>query len=262
MAEDKDDAPEGRSLRERLENAANTSLVAAATGALGAGAEAALLGAASGPALLALEALWGSVRALRAGNAARVVAEAASRAGMSPEAFAEAVGASAERAILAGEVIDAAMRTAFEEKLTALAVALSVGVTDNAVIDRELLVVRTLADLDLPHVQVLERMVNDHPGGMAVYRGTPGAPRFDLPGWSQRALVKALPTHAEVLMALIGALERHALVEVVPVNWVKRANEELAWNRGSHGSYERDWRATELGEWFLDRIRPAVAPET
>ncbi len=80
--------------------------------------------------------------------------------------------------------------------------------------------------------------------------------RGSLPGWSDWKLREKFPKLAELLSAILATLQRHALIEVVPVDWVKETNRALTgWNHND----EREWRGTELGEWFLERVEQAAA---
>lgn len=239
----------------RLEGAATTSVVGAATGALTGSAEAAAIGALAGPIQLALQTLWASVRSLRAENAARVLSEAAGKAGLSPEQMVARAAESQPRAVLAGEVIEIAMRTALDEKLHALAMSLAAGVTDDAMIDRELIVVRALGDLEAPHLQLLNTMVYTHPRGWPIRHPEPGGgpPVLSRAEWDEFYLRKALPNHKEILMSELATLEHHALIELVGVDWTKRTND--AFTGWGTSDYKPEWRATKLGVWFLDRVR-------
>lgn len=174
---------------------------------------------------------------------------------MSPDELAGVATGDPTRLLLAGEVIEAAMRTVLDEKLAALADALANGVTATGAgaLDREFVFVRALSDVEAGHLRVLDKMVTEDVWG---HPARPRAfPMASLPGWELRELREKLVDVADLIPAVLATLERHALVEVVPVDWVKETNQAMTgW---SHGGKDPKWRGTELGEWFLERVRRA-----
>ncbi len=115
-------------LEERGQDAANAAVAALASAALGAavgGPAGVIAGATFGPLLeQVLDFIGERVRIGRKGRAARVIAAAAAKAGVAPLDLATAAMNDPAKLLLAGEVIEAAMRSAVDVKLAALADAL------------------------------------------------------------------------------------------------------------------------------------------
>jgi len=174
---------------------------------------------------------------------------------MSPDELARIATGAPARLLLAGEVIEAAMRTVLEKKLVALADALANGVTarDAATLDREFVFVRALSDVEAGHLRLLDKMVTEDVWGQPAR--PQAVPMASLPGWELRKLREKVVDVADLIPAILATLERHALAEVVPVDWVKENNQAMTgW---SHAGKDPKWRGTELGEWFIERVRRA-----
>lgn len=254
--------PNQRSTTDRIQEAVKGAVGGSAGALIGVvvgGSEGAVVGATAGSTVQAgLGILLDRFQSWRSRNAERVLEGCAARAGITAEQLAEVTDL--QRLLLAGEVIEAAMRTALEAKLSALADGLAAGIAapDAARVDEEFLFVRALADIEEPHLQLLNTMVTRDTYGHSLTSRPEGAP---LSSWTGRAIVDRHPPLERVWRALIATLERHALVEAVPVD----NREPLAGTSSSRSLVSRSrpphWRATELGEQFLDRLeRGASAP--
>lgn len=138
-------------------------VAAAATtgvGALLGGTPGAMAGAAMEPLLArALQRAGAEIGILRRQSAAKVLNDASSRLGRSPDDVVELATRSPQSAQLLAEALFAAARTINEQKIRALAQALANGLRDDeARPDEEQLVVAALGEVEAPHIKVLTHL--------------------------------------------------------------------------------------------------------
>jgi hypothetical protein len=106
---------------------------------------------------------------------------------------------------LVGQALAAGAATAYEDKLRALGIALAAGLEPGVLIHPHVLVVAAIADLEPPHVQVLQLLAGD-------------LAQADLPlsrrgSWTISTLARRHPELRQVLGPVIATLLRHGLVE-------------------------------------------------
>jgi len=221
----------------------------------------ALVGAATAPgASVALRLLLETIGPFRIRNVERTIQTGADEAGITPEQLAKALTADQTRQLLASEVVRVAMSTASDRKLRALATVLATGATtaDSNVVDRELLFVRVLADLEEPHV-VLLNLIGD-----VVPEGYGGIPQREYPRpWDEGEVRRALPDLKPIVTPILGTLARHRLIDTSLSDWWKSVEKAQAWALSGSGSSTTPdpgpprWTMTDFGYWCLDRIRSA-----
>lgn len=195
------------------------------------------------------------------------VLEEAEAAGVPAGELEDRIAGSDERLLLAGAAVNAGMRTVNPDKLRALGRALAAGVTDDALVDQELLVVAALEEMEAPHVKVLRHIAEEWPNGMAM---------GSRPSWTEAGLRQVLPEVATVLDPVMATLERHTLVRVTDrtpeamqnLEQERRRNEETQsrigaqqpWYRGRAPQFKPlpdKVHATALGRHVLELLREA-----
>lgn len=167
---------------------------------------------------------------------ALMLAEGADSVGLEVEALAESAGRTEGTRLLAGFALDAAQRTTYEAKVRALGRALAAGVTaDDTKIDEQTLIVSALADLEVPHVVVLDLLVNRSPQRVDVRDlfqplQSALASRRDLGApWTIPQLAHAREGIGPAIDALLGPLMRHGLaIEDMRMDLVLRRYHEAA----------------------------------
>jgi hypothetical protein len=196
------------------------------------------IGAFVGPYLTTLvERAWNEIRGRHEENAVAVIAQAAGSLNEDPETLVQRALASPEQASLLHDALRGAASTLYQEKVEALGRCLANGLEDAAVVDKEALIVRALADLEPIHVRVLARLERSslQPSDIHYFMsGEVGADRF-----------LATPNLTGPVLAV---LERHALVE---------RHERIRENRGVHSrgpTVEERWATTAFGRDCLRRL--------
>jgi hypothetical protein len=210
--------------------------VAARAWATGTGAA---LGLPLGPAGVVGGAIAGALLEPVAYNVLQYLsADAKRHSGEALSAACEASGLSAEDTLsrmfssekfrlLAGTAIVAAAHTTWEDKVRTLGRSLASGLlaSDDAEIDTEQMIISAIADIEAPHVALLDLFVAHHPPSLAEEREPA---RLDIPeyshsrrfdgGWSvnerkweNRAILFYRPRLAPVFPSLVGTLQRHGL---------------------------------------------------
>jgi hypothetical protein len=153
---------------------------------------------------------------------------AACAAGIPDDELQERISGSDRMQLLAGYALAAASRTAWDDKVRTLGRSLASGLLaeDVAQIDAEQLIVAALADIEAPHLSLLEFLVCWEPGP-DVSRPLIGGP-LDIPfysyrfskgsvwevqnrTWTIRQIGLARPRLAPVVPSLLGTLQRHGL---------------------------------------------------
>ncbi|HST47409.1 hypothetical protein [Jatrophihabitans sp.] len=169
-------------------------------------------------------------------------------AGIDPEALFDRLTGDPKRLLLLRDALQSAAATSMQSKARAFGRAIANGAltADDAKIDNEALVVRALADLESPHVQVLAR----------IQGGTARIPR---PGeqreLSEKSLaLERLDAHgqAALLQPLLQTLLRNGLVRQVALgeSWGEEPNDEDA-------DRTNTWAVTNFGVELLQRLRTA-----
>ena len=233
-------------------------------------------------------------------------ADAKRRSGEALSAACEVSGLSAEETLsrmfsdekfrlLTGTAMIAAAHTAWEDKVRTLGRSLASGLlaSDDAEVDTEQLIISAIADIEAPHVALLDLFVAYRP---PIYVGERGTARLDIPEyshsrsfngewsvherkWESRAILYYRPRLTQVFSSLVGTLQRHGLAlfednsdreikqlqEAVEREAVRRDQE-----RRSNGSPPRrsstefkvktvpgTWEPTELGEQVWLRFHEA-----
>jgi hypothetical protein len=152
-----------------------------------------------------VDRIW-TFRIGRIGNA---VAAGAQHVDVSVETLVIAAAQSPFRELLTADVFDAASRSAFDDKVTALGRAWAVGVLaeDDVTLAKEQLFVRTIDRIELPHVKALEVVARD-PFADAAARG--GPPLVD--GWTPDAVARNLPEYGPLVQPLLATLTSEGLI--------------------------------------------------
>ena len=163
-------------------------------------------------AVAGLGRMFGAMGLRRRSNAAETVMDAAEAFGAETEAqfieFIEAAVFDPERQELLARTLVIAQDTAMRDKRRALGRALAAGIRgDGARIDEELLFVRAIADVGIPHIKLLKILSEKQ----EPIRGSGGgsAPQ----GRSLAAVAAQHPEFGGTLPALIWTLESHALIQ-------------------------------------------------
>jgi hypothetical protein len=169
----------------------------------------------------------------RVKHAAETVLDAAEAAKLPLDEFIDKAVSDDRRHELLARTLFIAQDTALRNKRRALGRALAAGVMgDDAKVDEELLFIRAVADVDEMHIRLLQRMLNPGPiggGGLS---------------WTANAIASADPDLAVGVLALLGTLELHGLVETAIAN---RAIPGAVSSVTTYG-------VTPLGRHFLDRL--------
>jgi hypothetical protein len=153
---------------------------------------------------------------------------AACEAGIPEDELGDRINATERTQLLAGYALSAATRTSWEDKVRTLGRSLAAGllVDDDAQIDTEQLIISAIADIEAPHLALLEFLVCWEPG-RDVSRPPIDGP-LDIPAhsyrlspelgwrvqnraWTIRKIGLNRPRIAPVVPSLLGTLERHGL---------------------------------------------------
>ncbi len=222
MTEDAGAASESRSSGRFIP--ALASAAGAAAGYQLGGVGGAVMGAAAVPYLTAL--FQRSADELRTDQTSRVeemLQTAGEAAGLPPDQFAERAGRSPRTRFLANAAIQAAADTFWPPGVRALGRALAAGLVqaEDATIDIPKMVLPAMTEMVASHLQLLDLMVMCRWNGSVGARG--GAERIDTPAtgylahakseWTAGHMKTALPSLEPVLGSLIGAMERHGLIQ-------------------------------------------------
>jgi hypothetical protein len=149
-------------------------------------------------------------------------------AGIPLDELADRINASDRTQLLAGYALAAASRTAWEDKVRTLGRSLASGLlaADEAQIDTEQLIISAIADIEAPHLALLEFLVCWEPG-RDVSRPPIDGP-LDIPAyshglpstggwivqnraWATWQIREQRPRLAPVAPSLLGTLQRHGL---------------------------------------------------
>jgi hypothetical protein len=172
---------------------------------------ASLLGPDAGAAATSLApAMEAAVGQRRVRHAAEAVAYAAEASGMPADELLEQAVSDDQRHELLARTLGAAQDAALRDKRRALGRALAAGIEgDDARIDDELLFIRAVADVDVPHIKLLEILSEDQPLPGQL-RGSPFHG-----GWSLATVAARHPEFGGALPSLVWTLESHGLIQTV-----------------------------------------------
>jgi hypothetical protein len=139
------------------------------------------------------------------------------------------INASKRTELLTGVALNAAWQTAWEDKVRTLGCSLAAGLLadENVTIDTEQMIIAAIADIEGPHLAMLELLVAWRPGRHSA-EPLISAP-LDLPKdshdrlfdggwdvawreWSRELIAHARPNLAPLAPSLLGTLQRHGLV--------------------------------------------------
>ena len=227
----------------------------AAALAIAAGPGGAIAGAAAAPVVSrVLMQLAGALGARRDARVVGVIARAAQLAGLEPAVLVQRLQASPEQEELLVRTMQAAADAAAEERLVMLATSLGHAATGTPLdAGREALFVRAIAELELLHVQLLERFTWS---ANALGLGDGASPEFDTPiqRLNEKVLERVLPELGVTTAPLLSALVRHGLLAY--------STPSVA-TYGGGGSLPPVWELTAFGAAFLERlslVRTWLAP--
>lgn len=184
----------------------------------------------------------------------RVLHEAATLTGHSDDEFAEHLAAQPERLQLAYMALTAGSRTTRDDKVAALARCLATGAADDARVDPELIMVSALAELEGPHIKLLDHMAT----GLHVQNRGPSADAKWHRSWPRTTLAGALPELGPSLTPILATLLRHALVEEVPPNLeaalLSRTQDRNAYGSGTLRLDPPTYKVTDFGQACLNLL--------
>ena len=147
------------------------------------------------------------------------------RAGVPVDEIRERINASERTKLLTGFALDAATRTAWEDKVRTLGRSLASGLLadDDAKIDIDQMIIAAIADIEGPQLAMLEFLVRWSPCQMELEPSLISGP-LDIPGrsgrdwdargreWPYPLIVYARPNLLPIAPSLLGTLQRHGLV--------------------------------------------------
>jgi hypothetical protein len=248
---------------------------AAAAGALVGvklGPEAAVAGAAAVPYLeLLARWAWDGFRPDSQRRQAEMLGVTAEAAAQDPEQLADLIGQSEGTRLLTATAMAGAARTAWPPKVAALGRALAAGlIADDARIDVAELVLPAMADMERPHVSLLELLVRWWPGASAPRQQDQRLPLRRVGEaweagrriWTAVQIGQARPELRPVVTSLIGTLERYGLAvqnddtAAVLAEFSKQIRKEMARNppqRARNGAQ----LLPVMPEMTTNRITPA-----
>jgi hypothetical protein len=279
---------------DRGRRALASGLGAVAGAAIG-GPVGAIVGAALGPLLEPVAAhVWEEMGASGRRRTGEALA-AAVDAGIPPEQLLSRINSSDRTQLLAAYALAAASRTAWEDKVRTLGRSLAAGllVEDDARLDTEQMIIAAIADIEGPHLSLLDLLVSYEP----IMGQQPAAHnRLDIPAYSYQKsgdgawdarnrlwdtvnIRRARGNLLAALPSLLGTLQRHGLVvqstdtdnafDRITRYLDRDAGFQAQWHieedpgvpeqRGTKVRVRSIWAPTELGEEVLLRFQGAGA---
>jgi hypothetical protein len=234
------------------------------------------------------EKTWAELRPHAKRRAVAVLEAASDAAGCeNSDEFGDLIGKSEHATLMTGLAMSSAERTAWPPKAVALGRVLAAGLIaeDEAKIDLQQLALSAMADMERPHVQLLDLLVNYQPdavmqvGWRAVAHRVPSYISEYIGGggeliwsagfriWTAKQLSGARPQLGPALMGLLGTLERHGLARLRDSGpeMAKRLAISLGTERQpSMQAIQPSWSPTELGErvrgFYDDAVTDADNP--
>jgi hypothetical protein len=221
----------------------------------------AVVGAALGPLLVPVaEEVFRELGMDGRRRSGEALAAACEASGLSVEETVRRALGNEQSRLLSGTAIVAATHTAWEDKVRTLGRSLASGLlaADDAEIDLEQLIMSAIADLEGPHLALLDLLVAWRlPIHTLNARDKKPPTRLDIPAysnsggtwsvvareWNPDEIVEARPRLASVLPGLLGTLQRHGLALYSP---------------GNSGTVAI-WSPTRLGEQVWLRFHEAGA---
>lgn len=225
----------------------------AVAGGLGAGAGAivggpigAVAGGVLGPLLEPFaQRVWEEVSAAGRRRGGEMIAAACAASGADADGLGELISASDQSQLMAGLALAAATRTVLEGKIRTLGAALAYGLlaTDPAKIDTETMIIAAVADIESPHLSLLELLVCWEPGLnsegrlFAAERRPPGLAADCSPAqwsagrraWAEEAIGWFRPPLRPVVPSLLGTLQRHGLAVLDRAPTESEVRDEPSW---------------------------------
>jgi hypothetical protein len=214
-------------------------------GYLGPGPGAIAAGAA--PVILAgLDYISGTIGSRRLDHATETLTDAASEFGAETTEefieFVEAAVSDKERQELLARALTIAQDTSMRDKRRALGRVVAQAASDiGTKVDKQLIYLRVIDDLDEPHIRLLRLMTTKPPHQDAVNRQREAIGEPPVRQWHPSDLGQADPGIAEVVWSLLPVLERHGLIS--------GGNYVLTW-----AGREPEYIVTPYGEWFLTML--------
>lgn len=221
------------------------NVAAGLAGYLGPGPGAIAAGAA--PIVLAgLDYISGTIGSRRVDHATEALTDGAEAFGAgTAEEFVEFVKAAVsdeERQELLARALTIAQDTAMRDKRRALGRVIAQAASDAGTkVDKQLVYLRALDDLDEPHIRLLRLMTTKPPHQDAVNRQMEAIGRAAIRQWHPSDLGQADPGLAEVVWSLLPVLDRHGLIS---------GGHEVLTQVGR----EPEYTVTPYGEWFLTML--------
>jgi hypothetical protein len=137
----------------------------------------------------------------RTAHAEEALNDAAEAATLAIEQFIDEALADEKRTELLVRALTTAQDVALREKRRAIGRALAAGVCGTSPVDDEFLFIRALADLDEPHIAVLQVIGREAPAHQPLPRG-----------WLYTEILEQVPGLANALRAILTTLELHTLI--------------------------------------------------
>ena len=266
----------------------------AVAGAVVGGPLGAVVGATLGPLLEPVAAhVWDELGASGRRRTGEALA-AAVDSGIPLEQLLSRVNSSERTQLLAGYALAAASRTAWQDKVRTLGRSLAAGLLaeDDARLDTEQMIIAAIADIEGPHLSLLDLLVSYEP----IMGQSTAHDRLDIPAYSYRHsgdgtwdagnrlwdavnIRTARSNLFAALPSLLGTLQRHGLViESTDTNnafdritrfldrnsgfqaqWHIEENPRIPEQRGTKVRVRSIWEPTALGEEVFLRFREAGA---
>lgn len=142
----------------------------------------------------------------RSAHAGQTLNDAAEAARLPIEQFVDEALADDKRTELLVRALTAAQDVSLREKRRALGRALAAGVGGQSMVGDEFLFMRALADLDEPHIAVLQVIGTEPP----IHHPFPR-------NWLFNDITERLPGLVSALLAIMATLELHTLVSNIPL---------------------------------------------
>jgi hypothetical protein len=221
------------------------NVAAGLAGYLGPGAGAVAAGVA--PVVLAgLDYVAGTIGPRRLEHATETLTDAAEAFGAeTAEEFIEFVNAAVsdeDRQELLARALSIAQDTAMRDKRRALGRVVAQAARDTGTkVDKELIYLRVLADLDAPHIRLLRLMTTKPAHQDAVNQQMEATGRDPIRQWHPSDLGDADPGISEVVWSLLPVLDRHGLISG-------------GYDMLTSAGHEPEYTVTQYGEWFLTML--------
>ena len=221
------------------------NVAAGLAGYLGPGAGAVAAGAA--PVVLAgLDYMAGTIGSRRLEHATETLTDAAEAFGAKTAGefagFVNGAISDEDRQELLARALSIAQDTAMRDKRRALGRVVAQAARDTGTkVDKELIYLRVLADLDPPHIRLLRLMTTKPAHQDAVNQQMEAIGRDPIRQWHPSDLGDADPGISEVVWSLLPVLDRHGLISG-------------GYDVLTRAGHEPEYTVTPYGEWFLTML--------